>query len=222
MVGILLAAGASTRMGRMKALLTEDGESFLVRGVRTLWTACNNVTIVLGSRAPVIRRRVELEFQKLVTEGKLHPEVQATRRKGARGLEAHFVVNRQWPQGMLSSAREGLKAARAFRPVAVLLLPVDHPDVSPRSVVALAGLMREALKACRTTRERRTFAYALVPRFQRRRGHPLVLSPALADAILADTKAEDLSDAVRRNARLVGYVDLDDAGIVRNRNTPRD
>jgi hypothetical protein len=30
------------------------------------------------------------------------------------------------------------------------------------------------------------------------------------------------ADAVRRNARLVGYLDCGDAGVVRNRNRPRD
>jgi CTP:molybdopterin cytidylyltransferase MocA len=220
--GILLAAGASTRMGRSKALLPTGGQSFLVQCVRTLWTACENVTIVLGSRAPVVRRRVELEFQRLVSDGSLAAEIENAHRQGGRGLEAHFVVNRRWPDGMLSSVREGLKAARALRPEALLVLPVDHPHVSPATVAALAELMREALRACRTRKERAAFAYALVPRHDRDRGHPLALTPALADAILADRRAEDLSAAVRRNARLVGYVDVPDAGVTRNRNTPRD
>ena len=65
-------------------------------------------------------------------------------------------------------------------------------------------------------------AYALVPRYRRRRGHPVALSPALARAVAADRDAGDLSDAVRRNARLVGYLDCADAGVVRNRNQPGD
>jgi hypothetical protein len=47
-----------------------------------------------------------------------------------------------------------------------------------------------------------------------------VVSAALARAIVADRGAADLSDAVRRNARLVGFLDVPDAGILRNRNTP--
>ncbi len=61
-----------------------------------------------------------------------------------------------------------------------------------------------------------------MPRHRRRRGHPLALSPALAAAIAADRQAEDLSDAVRRNARLVGYLDVDDPGVLRNVNRPGD
>ena len=36
----------------------------------------------------------------------------------------------------------------------------------------------------------------------------------------ADRGAEDLSDAVRRNARLVGFLDVTDPGVLRNRNAP--
>jgi hypothetical protein len=50
----------------------------------------------------------------------------------------------------------------------------------------------------------------------------VVLSPALARAVAGDRGAADLSDAVRRNARLVGYLDCVDAGVVRNRNHPED
>jgi hypothetical protein len=32
--------------------------------------------------------------------------------------------------------------------------------------------------------------------------------------------ARDLSDGIRRNARLVGYLDVADKGIVANHNTP--
>jgi CTP:molybdopterin cytidylyltransferase MocA len=61
----------------------------------------------------------------------------------------------------------------------------------------------------------------VVPRYRRRRGHPVVLTAALADAIASDPKAEDLSDAIRRNARLIGYLDVRDAGVIRNVNRPK-
>ena len=41
-----------------------------------------------------------------------------------------------------------------------------------------------------------------------------------SEAPLADGDATDLSDSVRRNARLVGYLDVPDGGVIRNRNTP--
>jgi CTP:molybdopterin cytidylyltransferase MocA len=133
-----------------------------------------------------------------------------------------FVVNRAWRRGMLGSARVGLAAALRLKPAAVLVLPVDHPAVRPATVRGLASAMQAALASYRSGRGGPGFAYALVPRHRRRRGHPLALSPALARAVATDRGAADLSDAVRRNARLVGYLDSPDAGVVRNRNRPED
>lgn len=216
MVGLVLAAGASTRMGSPKPLVKVGGESFLLRAVRLLWTSCDRVVVVLGSNATRVRSQVEKEFQAMIADGGLQG---GRRRRGARGLELRFVVHRGWKQGMLSSARVGLKAAGDLKPRAVIVLPVDHPAVKPESVAALADVMEQALAATRSARERARFCYALVPRYLRRRGHPLVLSPALARAVAGDGSAEHLADAVRRNARLVGYLDVSDSGVVINRNT---
>ena len=219
-VGILLAAGASRRMGRSKPLVRARGVSFLAAGLRHLWSVCDAVVVVLGSGAPRVRATVEAEFERLVRSGRLRRDLKAARRHGAAGLEARFVVNRRWPEGMLSSTRVGLRAALALDPEVVLVLPVDHPAVRPETVRALAMTMREALGAFGKKRQRSRFAYALIPRYRRRRGHPIVLSPALARAVASDRGAADLSDAVRRSARLVGYLDCADAGVLRNRNTP--
>ena len=227
-VGVLLAAGASRRMGRTKSLVRAGGQTFFAHGVRHLWSACDSVVVVLGAGARAVRVAAEAEFVRLVNRGALHDDLQSAHRHGSRGLEVRFVVNRAWQKGMLGSARVGLKAALRLKPSGVLLLPVDHPGVKPATVCALAAAMQAALGSYRggPTRGRRPrrggdgFAYALVPRYRRRRGHPLALSPALARAVARDRQAADLSDAVRRNARLVGYLDCADPGVVRNRNTP--
>ena len=221
-VGVLLAAGASRRMGRAKALVQSGGESFVVHGIRRLWSACDQVVVVLGAEAPRIRRAAGRELERLAGAGRLRRAPARAREPEPDHLEARFIVNRAWQGGMLSSARAGLREALRARPEAVLVLPVDHPAVRPRTVADLGHVLLQALAACRTPRERAHFSYALIPRFRRRRGHPIALSPALARAVAADPDAEDLSDGIRRNARLVGYLDVSDAGVVRNRNTPRD
>jgi CTP:molybdopterin cytidylyltransferase MocA len=218
LVGVLLAAGASTRMGTDKALVRKGGMSFLAHGVRTLWHGCTCVVTVIGAGAPRIRRAAEEEFTRLVGSGRLHADLAQAHRHGAAGLELHFQVNPRWRSGMLSSVQAGLHEALALRPEAILVLPVDHPAVRAQTVLALSSVVKLALAACRNAAERRKFSYALVPRYRRRRGHPLALTPALAKAIAADREARDLSDAVRRNARLVGYLDVQDPGIVRNVN----
>ena len=225
-VGVMLAAGASRRMGRTKSLVQTRGQSFLVHGVRHLWSACDAVVVVLGADARRVRAAAEEEFARLMERGALHDDLKLARRHGARGLEVHFVVNRAWKRGMFGSARLGLRAALRLKPAAVLVLPVDHPAVTSATVGTLAVAMEAALSSYGGRAKRlapsRTFAYALVPRHGRRRGHPVALSPALAKAVAADAGATDLSDAVRRNARLVGYLDVADPGVVRNRNRPGD
>lgn len=220
--GVLLAAGASSRMGSPKALASAGGESFVVRGIRHLWSACDQVIVVLGAEAPCIRRATERELERLAGTRRLQRDRTPSRHPGPSALEVCFLVHRGWKRGMLSSARAGLLEALGTRPEAVLVLPVDHPAVRPGTVADLARVLLQALAACRTPRERARFAYALIPRFRRRRGHPIALSPALARAVAGDPEAEDLSDALRRHARLVGYLDVGDAGVLRNRNTPRD
>ncbi len=222
MVGLLLAAGASSRMGAPKTLVRQGGDTFLAHGIRHLWGTCNTVVVVLGAQAATIRREVDEEFERLVRTGRLHKDLRDADRHGAAGLEAQFVVNRAWRKGMLSSVQFGLKHALKLKPEGIVVLPVDHPSIKPRTVNDLANVMRLALKACRDADERTRFSYALVPRYRGMRGHPIVLSPALARSVGADDSAESLSEAVRRNARLVGYLDVSDPGVVRNRNTPRD
>jgi len=226
-VGVMLAAGASRRMGSPKPLARTGGHMFFVHGVRHLWSACEAVVVVLGKDARRVRGEVEKEFVRVAGTGALHSDLQAAHRHGAAGLEVHFVTNRGWRSGMLSSARLGLRVALRLRPEQVLVLPVDHPNVKTATVRTLAEAMRVALTSYEGAGRRKTrargdgFAYALVPRYRHRRGHPVALSPALARAVAADGGAEDLSDAVRRNARIVGYLDCPDPGIVRNRNTRR-
>jgi CTP:molybdopterin cytidylyltransferase MocA len=221
MVGVLLAAGAGTRMGAVKPLVKKSGQTFLTHGIRHLWSACNEVVVVLGSDAPRIRAAVEVEFQELTVSGKLHEDLVRADRHGAAGLEVHFIVNQEWKQGMYSSVRAGLARALKFESDGLMLLPVDHPDVRAGTVSDLSTVMRLALKACRNDEERTRFSYGLIPRFRRERGHPIALSRALAQAVAKDRVAENLSDAMRRNARLLGFLDVNDRGVVRNWNSPR-
>lgn len=219
-VGVLLAAGASTRMGAPKPMVKWQGRSFLANGVLALWGACDAVVVVLGARARDVRKAAEEEFAGLVESGALSELVHDASRKGSRGLEVHFAVNASWKRGMLSSAQAGLAEALRLKPSAVLVLPVDHPEVRPATVAHLGAMMTEALGAF-GGKPAGGFAYALVPRHKGRRGHPLAVSASLARAVTRERQARDLSDAVRRHARLVGFLDVADPGIVRNRNTPK-
>lgn len=117
--GVVLAAGASVRMGRPKALLPYGGSTFLECILGALDAAgIGAVRIVVGEDAAAIRER----FPALV--------------------ETTLVRNPNPEEGMLSSVRVGVSAlpegVEAF-----LLWPVDHPLVRASTASALVQAWRE-------------------------------------------------------------------------------
>lgn len=106
---IVLAAGASRRMGEPKQLLRFEGETLLKRAVRTaLGSGCRPVIVVLGSNADALQEEIE-----------------------ETGALASF--NRAWAEGMSSSIRCGLQALDEAAPEkrgAVILMLCDQPFVT--------------------------------------------------------------------------------------------
>lgn len=105
-VGLLLAAGAGTRMGTPKALVREaDGTSWLARSVRVLRDGgCERVSVVLGAEAARARR--------LVPDG------------------VDVVVATDWADGMSASLVAGLGFLETSALEAALVSLVDLPDLT--------------------------------------------------------------------------------------------
>ena len=104
---VLLAAGASRRLGRPKQLVELDGESLLRRICRTALTGFKPVLVVLGSGAEAMAATLA-------------------------GLPVQTVLNEAWAEGMGSSIRAGvqaLPAAGCGAASGVLLLLCDQPEV---------------------------------------------------------------------------------------------
>jgi CTP:molybdopterin cytidylyltransferase MocA len=112
---IILAAGASRRMGTPKALLDFNGETFLDRLIRIFAPVSTATIVVLGKHAAAIRSGI----------------VQ----------DAHFIVNAQPELGQLSSLQCGLRAIppRAER---IFFTPVDCPAILAETPVSLLAQFR--------------------------------------------------------------------------------
>lgn len=110
---IVLAAGASSRLGEPKQLLQINGESLVRRTVRLVIEAgCSPVIVVLGAYAE-----------------KIKPEL--------NDLVAVIVENAQWTEGMGSSICCGIASLQANRPEKVLISVCDQPELSAELLVAL-------------------------------------------------------------------------------------
>lgn len=110
--GVVLAAGAGSRLGQPKALVRLGGELLLDRAVRTLRAAgCDPVVVVLGASAP--------EALASADDTAFEP-----------------VINPDWSTGMGSSLRAGLQAVTG-RADAAILSVVDQPGMTVATVQRL-------------------------------------------------------------------------------------
>lgn len=121
------------------------------------------------------------------------------------GLE--IVVNRNYRAGQLSSLQT---AIRALPPEAggALLTLVDHPAVAPATIDAML--------------ERFTSADLVIPRYEGRRGHPVLLSRALLEEILALPVSSTAKEVVRAHLPGAAFLDVADPGVVQDIDTPED
>lgn len=104
---IVLAAGASTRMGQAKQLLQWEGKSLIRRAVETAQASKAKFCVtVLGARSAQIAQEIA-------------------------DLDTQIVYNPCWERGMATSLKAGLLACQQLNPClkAVLVTLVDQPFV---------------------------------------------------------------------------------------------
>ncbi len=112
---IVLAAGASRRLGQPKQLVSIAGETLLERTIRVVEGAgCTPVCVVLGAQVERIQREVEMR-------------------------RIFAVKNDRWEEGMASSIHAGVHWLREHVKDAsgVLLLVCDQPRLSVDHLSAL-------------------------------------------------------------------------------------
>ncbi|WP_303311064.1 nucleotidyltransferase family protein [Hymenobacter sp. BT730] len=111
---ILLAAGASSRLGQPKQLLPFEGKSLLRRAAETA---------IHADLGPVV-----------VVTGALHEELLPE----LAGLQVAITRNESWERGMGASIKAGLRAAEALAPLTgVLIMLCDQPLITSDLLRAL-------------------------------------------------------------------------------------
>jgi molybdenum cofactor cytidylyltransferase len=102
---VILAAGASTRLGSPKQLALLRGECLLDRAVRIAQEAGCIPVVVLGAHAEAISAACHLD-------------------------EIETIINPRWEGGMSTSISDGIESAQSFAD-AVILMTCDQPAVTP-------------------------------------------------------------------------------------------
>jgi CTP:molybdopterin cytidylyltransferase MocA len=175
-------------MGRPKALLRVEGETFLRRTIEALrGGGCDPVLVVVSGRPG--------------DEGAA-AAADAAKRAGARVL-----ANPAPGEGPITSLRMAI-ASLGDSVGGLAYLPVDHPLVRPETVGAL-------LTAARAKR-----AALTIPTHRGERGHPAVFAAALFPELADPALEGGARTVVHRHLEGALLVEVDDAGVITDIDTP--
>jgi molybdenum cofactor cytidylyltransferase len=194
--GLILSAGASSRMGQDKALLpwppathgseAEAKETLLSASIAALKPFTQAVIVVAGKNA-----------------ARIAPVIEAS--------GAHMVVNPDPDRGQFSSMQIGLAEVLKLGHNAAMITPVDCPPLSAASLEVLRAAFEQALARGK---------WAVAPEKDGKRGHPLFAGPALIEKLLAAPVTSNAKEVKWANADAFEYTPVSDSLLTIDINTP--
>ena len=122
---------------------------------------------------------------------------------------ADFAVNEMFADGMLSSIQTGFRALPPEAEAAVVMLG-DQPFLPPQVVDEVVRGYRESGKGI------------VIPVFRTRRGHPVLVDLKYREEVLALDPSDGLRHLMRTHPEDIAEVEVDDANILRDLDTPED
>ena len=129
-------------------------------------------------------------------------------------LPVKIVVNPQYRQGQLSSLIAAIRAIedgeKAQSVDGILVHLVDHPYLNPELVNLMIDRFYETKKLI------------VVPRYQGRRGHPVIFSRQLFAELLAAPVDQGAKPVVHGHRGETLEIDTDDAGVTVDIDTPEE
>jgi molybdenum cofactor cytidylyltransferase len=193
--GIVLAAGASLRMGRDKALLPwplgRPGglrNTLLGAWIQLLLPHTDMVIVVGGANSR-----------------SLEPIVYS--------MGGFLVENRSPELGQFSSLKTGLREILGRGRDSAIVALVDHPPVQPVTMAHLHSAFLGAIE--------QDF-WAVAPEHDQHHGHPILLAREMIEVLLRAQLTATARDIFHANAAHVSYVPVEDAHVVMNINTQED
>ena len=182
---VVLAAGASTRMGATKQLLRLGARTVLEETLAHVRNAdVAEVVVVLGASAERIQR--EIDFG-----------------------SAHVVVNAEYGSGMASSLRAGLAALGPAVDGALIVL-ADQPLIRPETLNRIIAAYREMRAPGTGLRA----PEIVIPMHGGRRGNPVLLDRGVFAEAMALEGDVGCRAIFGRHAEGIVTVEVDDPGIL--------
>ncbi|MBY0478304.1 MAG: nucleotidyltransferase family protein [Chitinophagaceae bacterium] len=132
---VILAAGASSRLGSPKQLLVYSGATLLQHSVEVAQTAdADPVVVILGANADLIKSEI-------------------------KNTKANAVVNPEWKEGMASTIRFGLQTLLKLNPEvdAVVMMVADQPFVTAELLNNLMEVHRKKQRSIVASKYGTTF-----------------------------------------------------------------
>lgn len=189
---VILAAGASSRMGRDKALLpwppASETSTLLSAAILALKPFVQSVIVVAGSNAD-----------------RLAPIVDKA--------GAQLVRNPAPERGQFSSMQIGVRTALDSGCHAAMITPVDCPPLSADSLARLRDAFEQALARG---------AWAVAPENNGRRGHPLLAGRDLMQALVDAPVTSNAREINSAHAAKFEYVAVADTLLAVDLNTPEE
>jgi molybdenum cofactor cytidylyltransferase len=192
--GVILAAGASSRMGTDKALLpwppdaSKKSETFLSAAIHAFSEFNDLVLVVAGKNAANITPVVD-----------------------ANG--AFLVINPEPERGQFSSLRCGLQEVLNRGCDAAMITLVDRPPVQASTLEKLFTEFADAVARGK---------WAIVPEYRNNHGHPIVIGREMIEAFLKAPSTDNARDVQHQNQEHIEYIPINDAFVAMNVDTPLD
>ena len=184
-VAVVLSAGESSRMGRSKALLPIDGQTFIEKIVGALKkSSVAKVMVVLGHNADEMIQRIE-------------------------HLPVEILVNPDYKLGQLSSLQVAVRRLEREPDCDGMLVHlVDHPYVNTELVQTMIKRYEDTGKLI------------VVPRYNGKRGHPVIFSRKLFSELLAAPVDQGAKAVVNAHRDDTLEIDTEAEGVTVDIDTP--
>jgi len=184
-VGVVLAAGESRRMGELKALLPFGDRTVIEQVIHNLLqVTLDGVVVVLGHRAPEIAAVVE-------------------------SLPVQILYNVRYREGMTSSVQVALRHITPV-PEAYLFALVDQPHLGREPAQRVLEAFAQTQKGL------------VIPTYQGKRGHPIVLSCKYRQEVLALARQQGLNLVTRGHPEDTLEIPLADDLILQDMDYPEE